>query len=227
MVNRVQPTISLEGQSQTPILNINQGQASNSTIINNNVVRPNTYKPPRNDMPRRNFTPLGEPIDSAMRKLIQSNLITLPKSKPYELSPIKPTWWNDNDFCDYHYSKGHKTSSCYQLKHVIQNLIDKGDVTVNTDKGSTNQAHIICKDPFIKHGQEQPSTSNSQDNRANYTKVAYDYTINTITKGDTRVATISINPQNRDCVVITRRAKVTLQGAPPPAPQASNFNVVD
>lgn len=42
------------------------------------------------------------------------------------------------------------------------------------------------------------------------------------------VATISINPRNRDCVVVTQISKATLQGVPPQGPhQASNFNVLD
>lgn len=42
------------------------------------------------------------------------------------------------------------------------------------------------------------------------------------------VATISINIRNKDCAVVTRISKVTLQRVPPQEPhQASNFNVVD
>lgn len=77
IVNRAQPTISLQGPTDK-----NQSQTSNTNALQSNN--------PRIGAPRRNFTPLREPIESALKKLIQSNAITLPKAKPYELGPFKP-----------------------------------------------------------------------------------------------------------------------------------------
>lgn len=63
---------------------------------------------------------------------------------------------------------------------------------------------------------------------ANYTKIDYDYTINTLNEANAVVTIISVNPRNRDCVIVTRRSKVTLQGVPSHTPpQTSSFNVVD
>lgn len=73
------------------------------------MLQSNNPRPPRIGAPRRKFTPLGEPIESALKKLIQSNVITLPKARTYEPGPFKPAWWNDNDFYEYHYNKDHKT----------------------------------------------------------------------------------------------------------------------
>lgn len=42
------------------------------------------------------------------------------------------------------------------------------------------------------------------------------------------VATITVNPKRRDCIIITRRSKVTLQGVPSNQPSiTSNYNTVD
>lgn len=42
------------------------------------------------------------------------------------------------------------------------------------------------------------------------------------------VATITVNPKRRDCTIITRRKKVTLQGVPSNMPSiTSNYNMVD
>lgn len=81
----------------------------------------------------------------------------LPEVKPYEPGPLKPAWWNDNDYCEYHHTKGHKIVSCYKLKSLIQDLIDQGDITVDAKKESTNKDHTIFKDPFIKHEKKLPA----------------------------------------------------------------------
>lgn len=214
VVNRVQPAVSLQGPTNSSSPNVNQSQVNNTTSTNTNVLQSNTFKPPRNSAPKINFTCLREPIDSTLKKLVQTKVITLPEVQQYEPGPFKLAWWNDNDFCEYDRAKGHKTYICYKLKNLIQDLIEQGDVTVDTNKGSTNQAHIIYKDPFVKNNQGQASGSRTQDNTTNYTKVDYEYTINTLSEGDVVVATISINPRNKDCAVVTRRSKVTLQGVP-------------
>lgn len=179
-----------------------------------NVVQSSNSIPPRANTPRINYMPLGEPIESTVKKLIQTNVITLLEVKAYELAPFKLTRWNSNDFCEYHCTIGHKTSSCYKLKNLIQDLIDHGDITVDTNRGFVNTDHTIFKDPFVKHDKGKASSSGTQDNTTNYTKVAYDYTINTISAGDEIVAAITINPWNCNCAVVTHRSRVTLQGFP-------------
>lgn len=67
---------------------------------------------------------------------------------------------------------------------------------MDNNKGSSNTNHTLFKDPFIKHEKGDASSSGSQDNTTNYTKVAYDYAINTITAGDEIGATIIVNPRN-------------------------------
>lgn len=117
---------------------MNQSQANNATIATTNAVQSNVVRPLRNLAPKINLTPFGEPIDATLNKLIQTNMITFLEAIPYDPGPFKSSWWNDNNFCDCHCSKGHKTYSCYKLKNLIQDLIDQGDVILDTDKGLSN-----------------------------------------------------------------------------------------
>lgn len=154
-------------------------------------------------------------------------MITLPEIRVYKPRPFKPNWWNDNDFCEYHGTKGHKTVSCYKLKNLIQDPIDQGDITVDTNK-SANTNHTIFKDPFVKHDKGKASILGTQDNTTNYTKVLHDYTINAISAGDKIVFNIIVNPRDKDCAIITCRSTVTLQGIPSNTPlTAGNYNLVE
>ena len=98
------PILNLENQSTTP-------QASQANQDNSNQQR---NKPPfaRTFIPKkRTFTPLGESLESALRKLITRKLITLPEVRDYEPT-VKPSWWRDEDYCEYHRGKGHNTNDC-------------------------------------------------------------------------------------------------------------------
>lgn len=69
--------------------------------------------------PKCEFTSLGEPLETIFNILLQNHIITLlDNSRPYE-PEVKPKWSNNNDYYDYHQSKGHKMSSCVKLKHTI------------------------------------------------------------------------------------------------------------
>lgn len=74
VVNRAQPTLSLQGPNQ----NVNQSQANNTTTATTNAVQSNVVRPQRNMAPKINCTPLGEPIDATLKKSIQTNMITFP-----------------------------------------------------------------------------------------------------------------------------------------------------
>lgn len=97
------------------------------------------------------------------------------------------------------------------------------------DAGKTpNKNYTIFKDPFVKNDKGKASSSNAQNNTANYTNAVFDYAINTLCARDDIVATITITPTRRDYVVITRRSKVTLQRVPSNLPSTtSNYNMVD
>jgi len=102
-----------------------------------------------NFRPRRKFTPLDESLETALRKLITNNLITLPSAREYE-PKVKPHWWNDNDFYDYHQNRGHKTNDCISLKHIIQDLIEQNKISVNEQSHghTSNNDHQAFKDPL-------------------------------------------------------------------------------
>lgn len=69
-------------------------------------------------------------------------MITFPEERNYE-PQVKPPWWNDNHFCDFHRNKGHHIDNCQRLKHVIQDLIDNGVIKV--DGHTTNESHITLR----------------------------------------------------------------------------------
>lgn len=100
VVNRVQPIVSLQGPTSSSSPNVNQSQVNNTIATSTNAVQSNIFRPPRNNAPKRNFTPLGELIDSALKELVQTNVIIFPELWQYELGPFKPAWWNDNNFCE-------------------------------------------------------------------------------------------------------------------------------
>lgn len=64
----------------------------------------------QNYKPKHTYTPLGEPIETVLHQLVSSTLVTLPKTSNYE-PQVKPPWWRDNEHCEFHQGKGHKTSN--------------------------------------------------------------------------------------------------------------------
>lgn len=91
MVNKVQPVVSLQGPVESFVPNKNHSQDNSATSMNANAAHSSNPIPPRINANRRNYTPLGEPIELALKKLIQTYMITLPEVKPYEPSPFKPS----------------------------------------------------------------------------------------------------------------------------------------
>lgn len=172
VVNKAQQVVSLQGPVDSFVSNRAQSQGRNTPSTNANAVQSGHQRPPRINTPRRNYTPLGEPIESSLKNLMQTNIITLPKLRPYEPVPFKITWWNDNDLCEYHHTKGHKTASCYKLKNLIQDLLNQGDIIMDANKGLANIDHTIFKDPFGKHDKRKSSILGTQNNTANYINVA-------------------------------------------------------
>lgn len=174
---------------------------------------------------------MGEPLESAFRKLLANKIIAIPDNPPYE-PKVKPNWWIDDEYCEFHMSKGHKTRNCHQLKNIIQDLIDRGDIEI--EGHSSNQEHEMFKEPFPKHDNGKAKATYEH---TNYTRASYNYdsTVNHISM-DNYVSTIIIKdktPENyvqrpkivlkgigspseptSECNVTTCRGKVTLQGAP-------------
>lgn len=57
------------------------------------------------------YTPLGEPMEIFMHKLIQMNLIKLPNQTNYKDPNFQPPWYNENYQCVFHRIKGHKKNN--------------------------------------------------------------------------------------------------------------------
>lgn len=96
---------------------------------------------------------------------MQKNVIILPdNSRPYDPEE-KPHWWNENDYYEYHWNKGHKTGNYIKLKHTIQDLIESRDVVV--DGHNVNTGHKAFKEPFPKYEIEEVSKSKNTS-KVNY-----------------------------------------------------------
>ena len=116
--------------------------------------------------PKREYTPLGEPLDVVYKTLLQNKLIfPLDNTRPYNLQPWLP-WWNETSFYEYHQNKGHKTENCINLHHKIQDLIDDGDIVV--DGRNENINHKAFKEPFSSY-EKGESSKWKPNNKVNYT----------------------------------------------------------
>ena len=107
---------------------------------------------------------MGIPLETALQQLLRKKFLQLPPIKHEPLT--KSSWWDDKKFCDYHCTKGHQTSSCFQLKHSTHDLIDNGVIIVNPSLLAYNSNHTIFKDPLGNHDKDKVSSSklNSQAN---------------------------------------------------------------
>lgn len=50
----------------------------------------------------RKFTPLYELIHDILRKVLEYNLIILPKIRTEEMQNKNNKWYKENEFCHYH-----------------------------------------------------------------------------------------------------------------------------
>lgn len=116
-------------------------------------------------------------------------------------------WYRENEYCEFHKIKGHSTNRCLKLKNYIQDLIDRGDIELESNEPiSKNQQLGIYKDPFPKHDQNQIQTNPIQDRQTNniyYNKrpEPYDAVIGNIELTNNYVATIKVKSQ--DYVIMT------------------------
>ena len=115
-----------------------------------------------------------------LKTLVANNYLTLPtNSRSFDPS-IKPNWWKEDHFCNYHRSKGHNTNDCFKLKDSIQDLIDGGIVlTIGLVK---NLDHKAFKTPLPKYDKGESSQANKKnhDAKIHYTYATNDNVINMI-----------------------------------------------
>ena len=114
-----------------------------------------------------------EPYDVLLKTLVANKLLALPdNSRPYN-PLVKPDWWKDDHFCNYHRSKGHNTDNCFKLKDAIQDLIDGGMVLI--DGLVKNLDYKAFKTPLPEYDMGESSKANKKNHAA---KINYMYARN-------------------------------------------------
>lgn len=78
--------VSLKGPSTLNMKTLNNNQSQNNDQSINTTENNSQGDPPRtkNNITRHKYTPLKEPIESSLKNLVQSNIITLPNVLYYE-----------------------------------------------------------------------------------------------------------------------------------------------
>lgn len=233
VVNTMSPIITLKGtqpQNTQPMTQTYAASAIQATQNNDYQNNQGQQQPRkiRQFLRGRTYTPLGEPIEEFLKKCIQTRVITLQAPRSYDPTQFKPAWFDDKVFCDYHQAKGHKTSSCRQLKNLIQDLIEQRVMEVGGPQFPSNADHTIHKNPLQDHGSRNPSMSNANNNNngANNVCIAYNYSsgpiINNIQMTDEEVCTVTIR-KDLECNVTTRGGKVTI--ASPATPKQPKVRI--
>ncbi|XP_077223026.1 uncharacterized protein LOC143856648 [Tasmannia lanceolata] len=126
-------------------------------VHNVNYVRPppprvvtEVRRPTMEQKPLRHFDPLPYSLSVALKKLLKDKKIKLPDIKPPP-NPL-PRSWRENEFCDYHRNTGHITDRCLALKHQIQNMIDRKELSIELPN--------VTRNPLPTHAMPPPSSVN-------------------------------------------------------------------
>jgi len=69
-------------------------------------------------------------MEVVFQKLVQVGDNILPDVPPNDKLVFKAPWYKENEYCEYHKVKGHKTNGCMHLKHVIQDCINQGLIKI-------------------------------------------------------------------------------------------------
>ncbi|KAH9320390.1 hypothetical protein KI387_044490, partial [Taxus chinensis] len=82
-----------------------------------------------------------------------AHMVTYPMKKNFDENAPNPSWYKEHDYCELHHVKGHKIDKFLQLRHYIQDLIDNGEIEVDTSEKNqmSNEKLGIFKEPFPKH----------------------------------------------------------------------------
>ena len=144
-----------------------------------NVSRPQQTNKPRKYTQRRVYMKLVEPYEVVLKTLLANNLLTLPPHCPSEVV-VKPSWWREDHFCEYHWNRGHNTKKNFQLKDAIQDLIDSG--TMFTNGLAKNFDHKVFKTPLLDYdkGESSQADKKNHDAKIHYTYATNDNAINMV-----------------------------------------------
>ena len=61
-------------------------------------------------------------------------MVIFPLTKPFDENQPKPVWYRENDYCEFHKIKGHSTNRYSKLKNYVQDLIDRGDIELESNE---------------------------------------------------------------------------------------------
>lgn len=123
---------------------------STTERIRNQAGQSNVYVPhpwlscwhdpmPQERRPRRQFTLLPVLLSRLLITLQKRGLVT--KELPCQNLDYHP-WYNPLKSCEYHMGEvGHLTDACLPLKHKVQNLLDRGALTLQSLSPSEQLYH--------------------------------------------------------------------------------------
>lgn len=129
---------------------------------------------------------------------------------------VKPPWWNDTHHCEYHRRKGHRSNDCLRLKNLVQDLLDKGDITVDGHK--TNDDHVAFRNPLLNYDKGASSSSNKKGPHINH---VYNNIINHISAYGNHINVIKIKDKQEQVpvnVTTGAQSKYVLKGNTSKAP---------
>ena len=98
---------------------------------------------------QRHITPPVEPLSVIFPKV--TSLLRLPKIRP----PSNPllVWYHANLFCNYHRVVGHSTDSCFTLRGIIQDLIERSSSIIHRRQHPHSHLH---QHPHLHQDQHPP-----------------------------------------------------------------------
>ena len=146
--------------------NTSKQPQNNQIATTENSNQPSNIEEKAERKPKRNFTPLSEPLSEILKKLCDNGMITLPDIKPENPNAKGSKWYKENEFCAYHRQKGHNTNKCRTLQHKIQDLIDSRKIDVDNPVVPSNQNLGIYQNPLPTHQANNVATI---PNQMNYT----------------------------------------------------------
>lgn len=147
-------------------------------------------------------------------------MVVYPQMQPFDESKPKPDWYKENEYCTYHCVKGHETKKCIKLKHLVQDLIVQGKIVVDPATGKSPNANLgMYKNALAKYQEEASTSATNQGcttNNINYNNVPFEYgpTIGWISQVYDHVNLIRVKGGDTHYSVTTRRAHMSVQGAP-------------
>jgi hypothetical protein len=93
-----------------------------------------------------------------MMQILEHKMITLPLVRTFDHNKPLPQKFKPNAYCHFHQQNEHDTKHCESLKHIVQDLIDLGQIFIKggNDQGNKsmdppNQNLKIFTNPLLNH----------------------------------------------------------------------------